>query len=87
MRRKTAEEIGLLTTERSSLNYLLNLSHLNILYFDIMLYVTGCNTPDLTVGGGRRETPWMNSRRWRLEEVDGGGTVARGGWSEAVDGG
>ena len=23
-------------------------------------------------GGGRRETPWMNSRMWRLEEVDGG---------------
>ena len=22
----------------------------------------------------------MNSRRWRLEEVDGGLTVARGGW-------
>ena len=28
----------------------------------------------------------MNSRRSRLEEVDGGRTVAHGGWSE-VDGG
>ena len=25
-------------------------------------------------------SPWMNSRRWRLEEVDGGLTIARGGW-------
>jgi len=39
----------------------------------------------LVEAGG--EMPWMNSHRWRLEEVDGGWTVARGGWSEAVDGG
>ena len=25
-------------------------------------------------------SPWMNSHRWRLEEVDGGRTIACGGW-------
>jgi len=28
-------------------------------------------------GGSQR---WMNSSRWRLEEVGGGRTIARGGW-------
>ena len=27
---------------------------------------------------------WMNSHRWRLEEVDGGGIVARGGWRRSA---
>ena len=26
----------------------------------------------------------MNSRRWRLEEVDGGWTIARGGWMRST---
>ena len=29
-------------------------------------------------------SPWMNNRRWRLEEVDGGRKVARGGWRRST---